>query len=359
MLRTLLSVTVLLTLIASNLAAIAEDGLSILPAEIVLTGPEARHRLIVESVRDGRLIGQVTDAITFESSNDKVAKVEDGVVVAVANGQATITGKVGTQSATAKITVNKFDEPHVWSFRNHVQSVMSKTGCNMGACHGAASGKAGFKLSLRGYDPDADFRTLTRQARGRRVVPADPGRSLVLTKPSGAIPHKGGIRFDVDSLEYRVIAEWIASGQPAPNDADAKITRLEILPTASQQKKGASQQLVVRAHFTDGRAEDVTRWCKFTSANATVASVDDQGLVKIIGFGEGAISAWYLSQNVIATVTSPYETPIDAAHFANAERSNFIDDHVLAKLKSLNIPPSPRCSDSEFIRRAYLDTIGV
>lgn len=103
----------------------------------------------------------------------------------------------------------------------------------------------------------------------------------------------------------------------------------------------------------------MTRWCKFTSANATVASVDDRGLVAITGSGEGAISAWYLSQNVIATVSSPYETPVDAAVFANAERSNFIDDSVLAKLKSLNIPPSPRCSDSEFLRRAFLDTIGV
>ncbi len=359
MLRTLLSLAVVLVVLLANLTAFAVDGLSVLPTELVLTGPEARQRLIVESARDGRLVGQVTDGVTFESSNDKVAKIENGFVIPVGNGQVVVTAKVGGQSATAKITVDKFDQPHVWSFRNHVQSVMSKTGCNTGACHGAAAGKAGFKLSLRGYDPDSDFRTLTRQARGRRIVPADPGRSLVLTKPSGAIPHKGGLRFEVDSLEYRVIAEWIAAGQPAPNEADARISRLEVLPAASQQKKGASQQLIVRAHFTDGRAEDVTRWCRFTSANATVASVDDQGLVKIIGFGEGAISAWYLSQNVIATVTSPYETPVDPAVFANADRSNFIDDHVLAKLKSLNIPPSPRTSDSEFIRRAHLDTIGV
>ncbi|MCX7422055.1 MAG: DUF1553 domain-containing protein [Planctomycetia bacterium] len=359
MLRTLLSVVVVLSVSFINLAVFAADGLSVLPAELVLTGPEARHRLIVESVHDGRLTGQVVEGVVFESSSDKVAKIENGIVIPVGNGEASITAKVGGTSAVTKIIVKDVDQPHVWSFRNHVQSVLSKTGCNMGACHGAAAGKAGFKLSLRGYDPDSDFRILTRQARGRRVVPADPGRSLILTKPSGAIPHKGGIRFDVDSLEHRVIAEWIAAGQPAPSEADARITRMEILPTASQQKKGSSQQLIVRAHFTDGRAEDVTRWCKFTSANATVASVDDQGLVKIIGFGEGAISAWYLSQNVIATVTSPYETPVDPVMFANAERSNFIDDHVLAKLKSLNIPPSPRSSDSEFIRRAYLDTIGV
>lgn len=332
---------------------------SVLPMEFTLSGPEARQRVLVQAVTDGRVIGQVTDGVALSSSDAKVVKIEDGFAVPVGNGKATLTAKVGDRSATAAVTVEKFEHPHSWSFRNHVQSVLSKSGCNMGACHGAAAGKGGFKLSLRGYDPDADFRTLTRQARGRRVVPSDPGRSLVLTKPSGAIPHKGGLRFDVDSLEYRVIAEWIAAGHPSPSEDDARVKQLEILPTASQQKKGASQQMVVRAHFSDGHVEDVTRWCKFTSANATVASVDDRGLVKIIGSGEGAISAWYLSQNVIATVSSPYETPVDAAVFANAERSNFIDDAVLAKLKSLNIPPSPRCSDSEFLRRAFLDTIGV
>ena len=337
----------------------AAESLVVLPVEFTLSGPEARQRILVQASTDGRMVGQVADGVTMTTSDEKVVKIEEGFVVPVGNGQATITAKVGNQTATATVTVEKFEQPHSWSFRNHVQPVLSKSGCNMGSCHGALAGKGGFKLSLRGYDPDADFRTLTRQARGRRIVPSDPGRSLMLTKPSGAIPHKGGLRFDVDSLEYRAIAEWIAAGHPAPSDDDARLKQLEILPTASQQKKGASQQMVVRGHFSDGHVEDVTRWCKFTSANATVASVDDRGLVAITGSGEGAISAWYLSQNVIATVSSPYETPVGAAVFASAERSNFIDDAVLAKLKSLNIPPSPRCSDSEFLRRVFLDTIGV
>ncbi len=345
--------------ILTGAIGLADESVALSPSEIVLTGKDTRPRVLVQATSGTQMFGQVTQGIEWTSSDDKVATIADGVIVAAGDGRATITAKIGDRTATAKVTVEKFDEPRVWSFRNHVQPVLSKSGCNMGACHGALAGKAGFKLSLRGYDPDADFLTLTRQARGRRVVPADPGRSLVLTKPSGGIPHKGGLRFDVDSLEYRVIAEWIAAGQPEPRDDDARITRLEILPAASVQKKGASQQLVVRAHFTDGHVEDVTRWAKFTSANATVASVDDQGLVKVIGNGEGAVSAWYLSNNVIATVSSPYETAVDPAVFTNAERGNFIDDLVLAKLKSLNIPPSPRCSDAEFLRRAFLDTIGV
>ena len=347
----------LLTCVGS--ITIADESLKLLPTEIVLTGREARQRVLVQATSDRLITGERSGEATVISSDETVAVIENGVIVPVGNGRATITAKIGDQSTTATVVVEQFEQPHSWSFRNHVQSVLSKSGCNMGACHGALAGKGGFKLSLRGYDPDADFRTLTRQARGRRIVPSDPGRSLVLTKPSGAIPHQGGLRFDVDSIEHREIAEWIAAGHPAPSDDDARLKQLEILPTASQQKKGASQQMVVRARFSDGHVEDVTRWCKFTSANATVASVDDRGLVKIIGSGEGAISAWYLSQNVIATVSSPYETPVDAAVFANAERSSFIDDSVLAKLKSLSIPPSPRCSDSEFLRRSFLDTIGV
>jgi len=98
-----------------------------------------------------------------------------------------------------------------WSFRNNVQPVLAKAGCNAGACHGAAAGQNGFKLSLRGYDDDGDFNTLTRQTLGRRVNLNDPGRSLILLKASGAIPHKGGKRFEVDSQEYKILSEWIAA----------------------------------------------------------------------------------------------------------------------------------------------------
>ncbi len=359
MIRRVLPLALALVMLLANGLAFAADSLTLLPSEVVLLGKEARQRVLVQATSGPQVVGQVASGVVFESSDANVARIEDDFVLPVGNGKATITAKVGDRTATATVVVEKFDQPHVWSFRNHVQPVLSKTGCNTGACHGALAGKAGFKLSLRGYDPEADFRTLTRQARGRRIVPADPGRSLLLTKPSGAIPHKGGLRFDVDSLEYRVVAEWIANGHPEPREDDARIATLEILPTASVQKRGSTQQLIVRAHFSDGHVEDVTRWARFTSANATVASVDDQGLVKILGNGEGAISGWYLSQNVIATVSSPYDTPVDPAVFANAERSNVIDDLVLAKLKALNIPPSYRSTDSEFIRRAFLDTIGV
>lgn len=339
-------------------SACADDSLTIIPAELTLTGREARQRLLVEDVRDGIYAGQVVNGVTFQTSDPKVVRVENGFAVPVGDGQATITAKAGDRTAKTEVTVVGQQKEHRWNFRNHVQPVLSKSGCNSGACHGAAAGKNGFKLSLRGYDPEGDFRTISRQSRGRRIVPSDPGRSLFLTKPSGAIPHKGGLRFEVGSLEYRVLAEWIATGQEAPSADDPRLERLEILPKSVILKPGTPQQMIVRAHFTDGHSEDVTRWAKYTSTNLSVAKVDGIGKLDVMGYGEGAIVAWYLAKNVIASVTVPQETKIPADVYTKAGRKNFIDELVLEKLQSLNIPPSPDSNDSEFIRRAFIDTIG-
>jgi hypothetical protein len=264
---------------------------------------------------------------------------------------------VGIISATA--TEPTTSKSSTWSFRNDVQPVLAKAGCSSGACHGAAAGQGGFKLSLRGYDDEGDWRTITRGAFGRRLVPSDPGHSLLLTKPTAAVPHKGGQRFEVDSPDYKILSEWIAAGTPPPRANDPRMQRLEIQPVHATLQPGASQQLVVRAHFSDGSARDVTRWVKFTDANASVTQVDDTGGVKVMGFGEGAITAWYLSKIAIASVTVPYTNSVAAEVFASAPRRNFIDELVLEKLRELNLPPSPRCTDSEFIRRAFLDTIGT
>lgn len=262
-------------------------------------------------------------------------------------------------TALASTPVWSADETAPVSFRNNVQPVLSKAGCNAGACHGAAAGQNGFRLSLRGYDDQGDYITLTRQSLGRRVNLADPGRSLLLLKATGTIPHKGGKRFEVDSREYKIVADWIAAGAPGPKAEDPRIDRIEMLPNHVVLTNGAGQQLTVRAHFNDGHSEDVTRWVKYTAANASVTEVSDGGMVKVVGNGEGAITAWYLSRIAIATVTVPYTNSIESDVFAKAERRNFIDEHILKKLQSLNIPPSPRSSDAEFVRRVYLDTTGV
>ena len=246
-----------------------------------------------------------------------------------------------------------------WSFRNHVLPVLSRYGCNSGACHGALAGKGGFKLSLRGYDPDRDHYVITRQARGRRISPHDPGRSLLLAKPSGAIPHKGGLRFEPGSHDYQVLADWISAGAPAPRSDDPRLQKLEVLPKQVTLKPQDQQTLKVHAHYTDGRVEDVTRWAMFTSTNETVCRVSEDGLVNVVGSGEGAVTVWFSSQISVARMTVPYDQSIPEEVYTNATRQNFIDELVLKKLKELNLKPSPPADDATFLRRAYIDTIGT
>jgi hypothetical protein len=248
-------------------------------------------------------------------------------------------------------------EPPI-NFRNDVLPILSKSGCNSGGCHGALAGKGGFKLSLFGYNPESDYLAITRESRGRRVELSDPGASLLLLKPTTTVRHKGGKRIDIDSEDYRIVANWIAQGAPAPKSSDAKLTKLSVSPNENQVNVGQTAKLTVRAAFSDGTERDVTRWAKFTSADETVASVDTGGNVSIVGAGQGAITAWYSSQIVIARLTAPYTNNVSPELFANAPRANFIDDLVLAQLQRLNLKPSPRANDSTFVRRAYLDTIG-
>ena len=335
------------------------ESLTLLPAKFTLDGPAAEQRLVLELADGKTLLGQVTNAVTFTSSNPNVVRIEGGFAIAAGNGTATIVGKSGRSSAKAEVRVVNMDRPFEWNFRNHIQPVLTKTGCNSGACHGAAAGQGGFKLSLRGYDDDGDHRAITRSALGRRVTVAEPGHSLLLIKPTTAVPHKGGERFTTNSLDYRILSEWIANGTPAPQPDDARITKIEVVPEQVTLKPGVPQQLLVRATFSNGESRDVTRYAKFTSANNAVCVVSDDGLVTVMGRGEGAISAWFLSRLALATVTVPFDNKLASSTFSKAPKRNFIDELVTEKLKALNVPPSPRSSDSEFIRRAFLDTIGT
>jgi hypothetical protein len=265
----------------------------------------------------------------------------------------------GFTARAAVTSTNAPTKPVQRSFRNDVQPVLAKMGCSAGACHGAAAGQNGFKLSLRGYDNEGDYLAITRQAFGRRVNPTDPAHSLLLLKPTAAMPHKGGKRFETNSIDYKILSEWIAEGTPPPRDNDPRIQKLEISPEHAVLEPGATSHLTARATFSDGRVADVTHWVKFTAANASVTQVDDEGNVKVIGNGEGAITGWYLSRIAVATITAPFTNRVPPRLFARAPHRNFIDDLVLEKLRSLNIPPSPRCTDAEFVRRAFIDTIGI
>ncbi|MCA9231444.1 MAG: DUF1553 domain-containing protein [Planctomycetales bacterium] len=244
-------------------------------------------------------------------------------------------------------------------FRRHVIPILSKAGCNSGACHGALAGKGGFKLSLNGYDAEGDYAAITQHARGRRIELGDPGRSLLLAKPTGALPHKGGLVLDPKSDGYQVLMSWLAAGAPPPAVDEPVLERLEVQPLHVLLQPEESQQLTVRAFYSDGQVEDVTRLAKFTSTEASVCKVDSNGQVTAMGHGEGAIVIWFSSQIVLSRITSPYEHKIAPEVFAEAPVKNFIDEHVNRKLQQLNLAPSARCNDETFLRRVYLDTIGV
>ncbi len=345
------------------LAAQTPPKLSILPPQIELSGTRATERLIVEATYADGHQEDVTARAVLAIANPKVAAVEKGSLRTKGDGETTVSVTLAGAAAKATVRVAHFSDPLPWSFRNDVLSVMTKAGCNSGACHGAAAGKNGFHLSLRGYDPQADYYTLTHQYGGRRVVLGDPADSLMLLKPTFSIAHGGGKRFAIGSLEYQILSGWIATGAPPPAVSDTRVTGLAVYPPSAALKPGGEQQVLVIAHYSDGHTEDATRWAKYSSSDEGIAAVDDDGAasghVKMRGSGEAAITVWYQSQVAFARMSVPYPARIAASVFEKAPRNNFIDDLVLAKLKTLHIPPSEPAGDGEFLRRVYLDTAGI
>ncbi len=335
-------------------------GIRILPSSISLISPRFTQGLVVEGVfADGHQEDLTTKA-NLSSSDLRIALVDrQAFVHPQSDGRATVTASYEGRQESVPVEVKNFTAPFTWSFRNHVLPVMTKAGCNSGPCHGAAGGKNGFKLSLRGFDPETDYLTLTRQADARRTERLEPAHSLILLKPTLTLPHTGGQRFPVGSLEYQVIAGWIAAGMPPPNSTDPRIVGLEVLPREASLRPGVQQQLLVMAKFSDGHSEDVTRWAKYSSGDESVATVDDNGRVTMQGYGETPVTVWYLSRVTFARLRIPYSYPVEEAVFRRAPRKNYIDDFVLAHLKTLHIPPSRPATDAEFIRRAYLDAAGI
>jgi hypothetical protein len=245
------------------------------------------------------------------------------------------------------------------SFRSEIQPVLTKYGCNSGACHGAAAGKNGFKLSLRGYDYDADHSSLTRQAAGRRVNTRRPEESLLLKKALGQVPHGGGQRFPEDSREHTLLRDWIHAGAPGARAGEALVESIRVEPQEVTTRAGEKVRFQVLATYSDGSERDVTTWAKYSTTQDSVALVDEQGEVSVIGSGEAAITAWYQSKITYGRVLSPFPNEIPDEVYTKALRQNFIDELVLRKLRLLHLAPSPPASDLEFVRRLYLDLLGT
>ena len=243
------------------------------------------------------------------------------------------------------------------SFLNDVMPIFTRQGCNQGSCHGKGSGQNGFRLSLRGYAPEADHRWITREFATRRIDPSVPEDSLLLRKPTGSAPHEGGRMFDPASREYKVLLDWIRSGAPGPKKDDAKLLRLDLQPKSRTLKTGDELALTAIAEFSDGSKRDVTWLTRFDSNDAGLVSVSPEGKTKAIRNGETVVRASFQTEVAVAILTVPFTTVVPAERFAT--RSNFIDDAVFAKLALLHIEPSDLSGDDEFIRRAFLNAIGT
>jgi len=235
------------------------------------------------------------------------------------------------------------------SFRRDVVAALSRAGCSQGACHGSPQGKNGFRLSLRGYDPDLDYATLVREQGGRRVDGVHPESSLILLKGTGRVRHQGGARFGPNDAAYRVIARWIAEG--CRDGGPAGLTRLEVIAPP-----GAAGRVTARAHFADGTARDVTALAVFSSSDPEVAPVTPDGTVKFTRTGEAAVLVRYLDK--IASVRLTHIEKDPAFAFRAPDPANYVDELVFAKQRELQLVPAPVASDAVFLRRVYLDTTG-
>ncbi len=253
------------------------------------------------------------------------------------------------------------------NFENEIIPILDRYGCNASGCHGKAEGQNGFKLSVFGFDPEADYRALVMEGRGRRVFPAAPARSLLLRKIDGGLPHGGGIRIPAARPEHRTLHDWIASGAPFGSPDDPRVVAIDLRPNQVQMKMGAQQRLTVTATWSDGRQEDVTPLAGFQTNNEGLATVSEDGVVTSGEMpGSVAVMATYLGHVDVLTaivprlssLASPSETrpvPSDPA----ASSTNVIDALVDERLRLLNIPPSPPADDATFLRRIYLDLIGT
>jgi hypothetical protein len=243
------------------------------------------------------------------------------------------------------------------SFLNDVLPLLTRLGCNQGACHGKGAGQNGFRLSLRGYAPEWDHDWLTREYEGRRLNRVVPEASLLLQKPLGRAPHEGGKLIAQGSRAHEVLLDWVRTGALGPKKGDPEIRGIALLPASRVMKPGEQLRLTVVAHFSDGQSRDVTWLAQFVSNDASVAEVTADGLAKMVRPGETAIRAMFMGQVAVAMLTAPLEQEVPENLFAG--RNNFMDDHVFKKLAALRIEPSAACSDEVFIRRVFLDAMGV
>jgi hypothetical protein len=335
-------------------------ALKISPESISIFGLHSSQQTTVTAVFADGTEEDVTRQTSFATREPKLATVAaDGIVHADAAGSTVLTASLGKRKVTATISVADHAGRPAVDFERDVIPVLTMMGCNGANCHGSMHGKAGFKLSQFGYEAKADYEMIVHNGDGHRVDLKNPESSLILRKPTMQIPHGGGKRFEKDSQQYQVLLDWLSAGAPAPKaDAGNRIQRLEVFPSSRVlPHPGVDQQLVVRAHYSDGTIEDVTRRVKYVSLDDAVLQVDKEGLVHAAKPGEATI----LLRAAGATAATRLGVRVPGNEPAGSfpSESNFIDHQVFQKLRRMNVQPSGLAADAVFIRRVYLDTLGT
>lgn len=333
--------------------------LSIFPTEIVLDDSRGRQQLVItglsatDSPRDWTRNAKIT------SANPQIAEVRSGVVYPVADGATELLVEVGAQRQTIPVRVANRQSDRKVDFESEVLVALSKQGCNSGACHGAPSGKGGFRLSLRAFDLQLDKLTLIREDFGRRVNSFEPDQSLLLLKPLMNVAHGGGKQLHKEDEAYKILRDWIAKGATGDPDGTPRVIKLEVFPNQKQilAVDDGGQQLSVTAHFSDGKRRDVTHLVAYETSDTAVATVNTRGFVTPHSRGEVAILVRMLEY--IESVPLMFVEAVGDFQWPTPPTNNYVDELVNAKLRQLHYLPAETCSDDEFLRRVSLDLLGI
>lgn len=335
------------------------DSLKVFPPQVELRGQGDRQGFVVQLVDQQGLTRDVTRQVQLKLADPALADLTGTTLTPKKDGQTKLLVEHAALRAELPVSVKGAGQSRPVSFRLDVEPVFMKYGCNNGSCHGAARGKDGFHLSLFGYDPAGDYYRLTRQLIGRRVDVAVPEKSLMLEKTTGAVAHTGGKLFGPGDEDYRTLLRWVQAGAPDDSGETPVPEGIELLPAKVVfAGSKATQRTVVRARYSDGSVRDVTRLALFLSNNDAVASIDKDGVVKAGDRNGGAFVFARFGKFTVGAEVIVLPTG-DNFRWPQVAEHNYIDTLVFDKLRKLHLAPSELCSDETFLRRAYLDLIGL
>ena len=343
-------------LIWGPFAAQGVADIRVLPADVELASPESSQQLLVLDVGSDRTSLDLTREARYHIQDPSIAAISAaGLIHPLSGGTTVLRIVVGDEQVEARIRVADLRNPAPVSFHNDVIPILTKSGCNAGGCHGKAEGQNGFKLSVFGFDPQADHDALVRESRGRRVFPGAPERSVLLRKAAALVPHGGGLKIQPAGRRYQRLVRWVAEGA-AFDDDPPHIRSLQIRPERQILTAETTQQLQVTAIDSSGHQRCVTVEAEYLSNAEEIIQIGKRGLAVSSGLpGEAAILVRYLGQVAVCRITVPQPQVV----FQRLPEANFVDRLVWNKLEQLGIQPSPVADDATFLRRAFLDTTGT